>query len=85
MYASLSNVPTDERPLLCLQRLELATEVEQCRGRETSANLAGVDEAPVVVIAHQQGPYPHPATGGVRKPPDHELLTQGALEFQPVR
>src|SRR5205823_3201003 len=74
----------DERRLGCLQLAQPGAEVAKRRRLVAGADLPGVPQPAVLVVADKQGTEVRPAAGGIGVTADDELLLPGALQLQPV-
>src|ERR1051326_1089336 len=74
-----------ERRAIALSSLEPVAEVSEGARIEAGADLAGVDEHTVVMIADEERAKPLARAGRVRETADHEFLLVHALELEPVR
>ena len=74
----------DERRLGRLERAYPCTEVAQRRRAVAGADLPGVTEPAVLVVADEQRTEVSAAARGLGEAADDELLLPGALQLQPI-
>src|SRR5262245_10075706 len=73
-----------ERRVVAAPVTQLLAQGTQQRAVEAGADLAGVAQLAVVVVAHEQRAELDPGALGLGEAADHQLLAVRALELQPV-
>ena len=85
MRARLADPATGHRWRVLLRTGQLFVQAAQRRRVEPSADLAGIGQRAVVVVAQQQRAKPDAAAFRRGVADDYELLVAAALELEPVR